>query len=399
MYISRMSWAAGGLIFLLSQLTAQPQRPNPVGSPTGAPGSIPSPSNPGSPNFGANTSGSINTNRTGPMLLTGKVVLNDGTAPGEPVRIERVCSDRGGGRPHPEAFTDAKGRFSITLGQESDIMPDASETQSRGDALGTNSLSGISQTDLMTCELRAVLPGFTSDTISLATHRYLDNPDVGTIVLHRMSNVEGLTTSATSALAPKDARKAYEKGMEDVRKNKLDEAQKEFEKAAAVYPKYASAWFELGRIYEQHDQVDEARKAYTQSIAADSNYINPYERLYLLGAKAQKWHEVAETSDRVLHLNPYDFPGAYYFNAIANFELGNLDAAEKSGREAVKLDTTHQNPRTNYVLGIILAKKGEFGPAAECLRAYLQAAPDAKDAGSVRQQVAELEKSAGGHPQ
>jgi tetratricopeptide (TPR) repeat protein len=187
--------------------------------------------------------------------------------------------------------------------------------------------------------------------------------------------------------------------MEDVRKNKLDEAQKEFEKAVAAYSKYASAWFELGVIQEQRDHPDEARKAYAQAIGADSKYINPYERLYLLGAKERKWQEAADASDRVLHLNPFDFPGAYYWNAVANLELGNLDAAEKSGREAVKLDTTHQNPRSNYVLGIILAKKGELGPAAECLRAYLQAAPGAEDADKAREQLARMEKAAAGHPQ
>ncbi|HML17067.1 MAG TPA: tetratricopeptide repeat protein [Bryobacteraceae bacterium] len=393
-----MSWAAIGPVFLIWQLTAQTQRPNPSGMP-GTPGSVSSPSSPNSPNFGSTAPGSIGSGRTGPMLLTGKVVLNDGNVPSEPVRIERVCNDRSGGRPHPEGFTDLKGRFSITLGQEQDIMADASETQSRGQMPGNNPLTGISQAELMNCELRAVLPGFRSDSISLATRRYLDNPDVGTIVLHRMANVEGLTVSATSALAPKDARKAYEKGLEDARKSKPDDAQKQFEKAVAEYPKYASAWFQLGVLDEQRGQPEEARKAYMQSIAADSNYINPYERLYLLDAKQEKWKDVAATSDRVLHLNPYDFPGAFYFNAVANFELGNLDAAEKSGREAVKLDKTNQNPRTNYVLGIILAKKGEFAPAAECLRAYLQAAPAAKDADTVRQQIAELEKSAGGHPQ
>jgi len=398
MYISRVSWAAIGPVFLIWQLTAQTQRPNPSGMP-GTPGSVSSPSSPNSPNFGSTAPGSIGSGRTGPMLLTGKVVLNDGNVPSEPVRIERVCNDRSGGRPHPEGFTDLKGRFSITLGQEQDIMADASETQSRGQMPGNNPLTGISQAELMNCELRAVLPGFRSDSISLATRRYLDNPDVGTIVLHRMANVEGLTVSATSALAPKDARKAYEKGLEDARKSKPDDAQKQFEKAVAEYPKYASAWFQLGVLDEQRGQPEEARKAYMQSIAADSNYINPYERLYLLDAKQEKWKDVAATSDRVLHLNPYDFPGAFYFNAVANFELGNLDAAEKSGREAVKLDKTNQNPRTNYVLGIILAKKGEFAPAAECLRAYLQAAPAAKDADTVRQQIAELEKSAGGHPQ
>jgi tetratricopeptide (TPR) repeat protein len=393
MYLSRILLAAGGFFFILSQANAQIQRPNPVGG-AGGVGSTSSPSAPSSPTYGNDMPGSLSS-RTRPILLTGKVVLNDGTSPGEPVRIERVCN--GAGRPHAEGFTDSKGRFTITLGQERDAMPDASEAQTRTDQIGSNQTGGIRTSDLMSCELRALLPGFRSDTVSLAMHRYLDNPDVGTIVLHRLSNVEGLTTSATSALAPKDARKAYEKGLEDVKKNKGEEAQKEFEKAVGAYPKYAAAWFQLGLLDEQHDHAEEARKAYAQSIAADSKYINPYERLYIMDTKDKNWKDAAETSDRVMHLNPYDFPGAYYFNAIANFELGNLDVAEKSAREAAKLDTTHQNPRTNYVLGVILARKGDSKSAAEYLRAYLQAAPDAPDAEAARQQLGQLEKSAAVH--
>ena len=37
-----------------------------------------------------------------------------------------------------------------------------------------------------------------------------DNPDVGSIVLHRLSGVEGTSVSATSYNAPKDAKKARE---------------------------------------------------------------------------------------------------------------------------------------------------------------------------------------------
>lgn len=48
------------------------------------------------------------------------------------------------------------------------------------------------------------------EQIHLGTRRALDNPDVGTIILHRPANVEGLTISA-SAVAAKDARKSYDK--------------------------------------------------------------------------------------------------------------------------------------------------------------------------------------------
>ncbi len=369
--------------------------PPSTGSSAGSAGSTTTP--PGRSNFPSNTNpmstSPFPTDAARPILITGKVSIDDGSAPPVGILIERICA---GGRPRPEGYTDSKGHFTVTLGQEIGMMPDASEAANRADVNpGANPLGGgVRESQLQTCELRAVLPGFRSELISLAGKRYMGDSDVGTIILHRLANVEGLTVSATSALAPKDAKKAYEHGMEAVKKSKPDDAQKDFEKAVEVYPKYATAWFELGRVYQQRDHLDKAREAYNQAIAADAKYVSPYERLYMLAVNEQKWQEVAELTDKVLHLNPYDFPSAYYFNGIANLQLNKLDAAEKSAREAVKLDARHENPRTNYILGIILAQKQDYAAAAECLRAYLKDVPQGKDSDKVRAQLAELEKVA-----
>jgi tetratricopeptide (TPR) repeat protein len=108
----------------------------------------------------------------------------------------------------------------------------------------------------------------------------------------------------------------------------------------------------------------------------------------------RRWQEAANLSDRVLQVNPADYPVAYYLNAMANLQLGNLDQAEKSAREAIRLDAAHRNPRTSYVLGLILAEEQHFRQAAEYLKAYLNALPNAPDAETVRKQLSEIEKSA-----
>jgi hypothetical protein len=73
---------------------------------------------------------------------------------------------------------------------------------------------------MMNCELRANVPGFTSDTVDLFNRRTSDNPDVGTLVLHRMAGVEGSSISVTSMMAPKAAAKAYERGLQSLLKSK-----------------------------------------------------------------------------------------------------------------------------------------------------------------------------------
>jgi Flp pilus assembly protein TadD len=339
----------------------------------------------------------------GPIYVSGKVVLDDGTPPPDTVTVERVCN----GVARPEGYTDSKGRFSFQLGQNTATMSDASVggggpgrmaggMGAPGGGMYGSGMGGrgISSAALMTCEIRASLPGYRSEVVSLAGRRSLDNPDVGTIILHRLGNVEGSTISMTSLQAPKDAKKAYEKGFAAARKKKYEDAEKDFQKAVDAYPKYATGWFELGLCQELQGNVDAARKSYAQSLAADPKFIKPYLQLAGISAREKNWKDVASTTDRAIKLDPYDFPQAYFFNSVAQYSLGNLEAAEKSAREAEKLDTQHQYPRVNQLLGFILADRQDFSGAAAQLRSYLKYAPDAQDAEKAKAQLSELEKRA-----
>ncbi len=311
--------------------------------------------------------------------FNGKVVMPDGTAPPGPVAIERVCSNVA----RTQSYTDTQGNFSFDLSDAQHAMPDASVNRPSAGGGGQAIATAVND-----CGLRASMAGYRSDLISLGGRRSLDDANVGTIMLHSISDTQGLTVSAASALAPPNARKAFEKGLEAVKKSKADEAQTDFLKATSLYPRYASAWLELGRVYEQQDRLGEAREAYGKSIAADSKFIKPYERLYLLSMKEKKWDDVAETTERVMNLDLYDFPAAAYYNAVANLERGKLDVAEGSARKGAALGG---DPKINYVLGVILATKRDFEGAAECLRIYLKS--DAvTDREKVTKLLAEVEK-------
>jgi len=328
--------------------------------------------------------------------ISGRFQLEDGSPPPDRVRIELVCNSV----PRPQGWSDSKGGFSVQLGQSvTDEVMDLTysrpaSTPNSGAAAATEpaSIDTIPR-DLMGCDIRGALLGYRSDIASVSGHRRLDSPDVGTIILHRLSNVEGRSISATSGLAPADARKAFEKGEDAIKKRNIDEGQKNFKRAVEIFPKYAVAWLYLGRVYEMRKHYKEAIDAYRQSIAADQKYLYPYERLYILLANGETWPDVLDTTNKVIHLDPIDFPRAYYFNAIANLNVNELDAAEKSAREAVKLDLAG-SPRSGYVLGVILARKQNFTESAQLLRAYLQAVPNSPDTDAVKQQLAVLEKLA-----
>lgn len=334
------------------------------------------------------------------VLLSGKVVMEDGTPPPDSAVVETVCN----GIARPEGYTDDKGSFSIRLGQKTHTVADATlgswETWS-GDIesslpAGSNTpFSASSGRHLIGCELRASLPGYRSNVIPLSGRRRIDNPDVGTIVLRRVGGVEGTTISASSLQAPKAAKKAYEKGRKALSKSKWAEGQRQLEKAVQIHPKYAAAWFELGMALEQQGKLDEARKAHRQAIASDAKFVKPYLQLAAIAARERNWQEVANNTELVLKLDPFHFAVAYFYNSAANYNLKKLDAAEKSAREALKLDRKHRFPKVLYLLGVILAEKGDWSGAAEHMRSYLRLVPDAPDRQVVQKRLSEIEKLLG----
>jgi tetratricopeptide (TPR) repeat protein len=346
-----------------------------------------------------------------PIFISGRVMLEDGTAPSEPVVIETVC----GTTPRAEGYTDSKGYFSVELGRRSGVLQDASESSagfggfgndpfstSPNSGMGGRSISPMGMdTRYMNCELRARLAGFRSQSVSLANRRPLDNPDIGIILLHRLGATEGTTISASLLKAPKDARKAFEKGQENIKKRKLDDAAKEFQKAVNLYAGLAPAWYELGRLQSAKGDKEAARKSFESALNADAQFVPPYLEIAVLEIQAQKWQEVADLTDKASKLNSFDYPQLFFFNAVANYNLRNLQAAEQAVRRAERLDTRHQIPKVSHLLGLLLAQKQDYQGAAEHFRNYLKFAPNATDVATVRSQLEQVEKfsaQAGGPP-
>jgi len=327
--------------------------------------------------------------------------MDDGTPVPPNVVIQRVCS----GVRRSVAYTDTKGHFSFQWNQtQSSLMIDASEGGSglrnpSGGFANSQSAGGASplaadpfSNQMSNCEIRAELGGYRSGEINLYNRSAMDNPDIGVIVLHRLANVEGASISATSFMAPKDAKKAYEHGLQSLLKSKPADAEKDFEKAVATYPKYADAWMNLGKVRLQQKSIEPAREALLKAIEADSKLVAPYIELGMMAAQQGKWEDASQYLDQGLKLDPVDFPHAWYAAAAADYNLKKYDLAEKNAREAVKADPRHVNPRSDYLLGLILAEKHDYSGAADELRAYLKLAPNAPDVTVVKDQLGRLEK-------
>ena len=109
-------------------------------------------------------------------------------------------------------------------------------------------------------------------------------------------------------------------------------------KARALDPLNPQMYRQLSDVFLHQHRNDDAEVASMQASAITS-------------LQERKWQDAADLSERVLHFNSTDYPSAYYLNAMANLHLGNLDQAEKSAREAIRLDSARHNPRTKLRTG------------------------------------------------
>ncbi len=343
------------------------------------------------------------------MFLRGRVATDDGTPVPHDALVERVCN----ATVRQQVYASAHGDFSMELGTMADSYLDASGDRSPQYAQTSQTskvpgMGGISRRELTNCELRATVSGFHSGVISLMDLTPVEsNMDVGAIVVHRGTKIKGMTLSAAPYQAPRDARRAYEKGLEAEKHGRLPEARQYFEKAVEIYPKYASAWFQLGAVLQNLAEKESARTAYTHATAIDSKFLPPYLSLASMAYEAQDWPLVlnltnhvldfdpmkyANVTSYILDLDPLDYAEAYFYNSAANYKLNKFEDAEKSGLRAERLDVRPRFPQLHLLLAEIFARKHNYATAIAETKIYLDLAPHANDADQVRERLAKWEE-------
>jgi tetratricopeptide (TPR) repeat protein len=330
-----------------------------------------------------------NASTRGTMFLSGKVVLSDGTSLTEPAAIQTVCK----GRKRTETYTDSRGYFSFQFGTQT---PTATAGVDDVDSSWGDNMSRGNQREWRDCELQASLAGYTSDSIQLSTKiSSLESSDVGRITLRRLTQVEGLAISATSAMAPSGAKKAFEKGREQEQKEKWEDAEKSFSKAVQIYPNYAVAWYELGRLQLRKQDAAAARHSWEQSLAADGKYVRPYVGLCELNMRDKRWQDLTDTSEKLLALDPVSYPEGWYWNGVASFLLQKYPAAEKSARQGLKIDEHHQFPKLEYLLGMALIQGHAYQEASTHMQQFLQLTKEPAEVQEAQKQLAEIARLSG----
>ena len=281
--------------------------------------------------------------------LTGRVVLEDGSPPPKGLTVMSTCGN---------LATSRDGTFNFTSGY---------------------SLDGSHR-----CDLLVSLRGFRT------VREVLPDKDEVRIILRRIGSEGALPASIDLKALVCSARLGHSYGEAEAAMG-LQEwatAEKWLRRAVEACPAHSRAWDELGLALEMQGRRAEARAAYEKAVAADSRFVMPVVHLAGLALTASQNGEALQLSERALRLNPVDMPRAWFYHCVASFDAGHFEAAEKSARRTIEEDRGHGFPRAEYLLGVLLVRKGESTEAEAHLRTFLKLAPGDADAGRARQLTA-----------
>jgi hypothetical protein len=362
--------------FLINSIVTLAQRTPPPPSVTTLP--MPNPTRPGS----IQDSGTYgywtyisNQDRAGGALL-GKVAIDDEMLPWEPILVTVSCK----GATVYTTQTDPKGNFAIIPGKVPGALSTLPDRQRQ------------MQAQYEGCFVQPFLTGFHSNAITVTQRNLRDEPEVGTITLVRDASARGTAMSATNKSAPEEAVKHWNQaGAELLQQTpNLSHARRELEKAVRSYPSFADAWYQLGRLQLLSSPRD-ARTCFQKAAAADPNFVLPYEQLAALAVGDEDWHSVLDNTARSLQLDPLGSMRTWYYSALANFQLGNVDEAETSALRALNMDPLHNIRNEEQLLAAILARKADFAGALAHLRNCLAYITEGPDASLLKEQIAQLE--------
>lgn len=340
------------------------------------------------------------------FVISGAVVMEDGSPCPEPVEILLICA----GAVRQRAWSQPGGQFSLQLADNK--SPTTGEIETAGSpsggfgsfnrlgrgfsddgSFGTGRTSRFGRINLSDCEITALLPGFNSDVTRMGIRGVLDSPDIGEIVLRRRIGISGTTISLKSLAAPKDAVKASQKARKELGKKRpnYEKAMRELNKAVQIYPEFASAWDLLGSCHLALDDPVSALRDFEKAATADPEFLRPYLRVAEIRLQRGEFKEAASWSGQALQRNP-ELAAASYLHAFANYSLGRIDEAEASIRKVQDSSQAAAYPGTHYLLGLVWTSKGQLILATQEFTKFLDLNPSFEAADQIREMLEDWQR-------
>ena len=181
---------------------------------------------------------------------------------------------------------------------------------------------------------------------------------------------------------PKEARRAFDRGLRDKNRGKVADAVKHLEEAVRIAPDYYDAHLDLGVLYQNEGRLEDAEQHYDIARSLTPNRPQPLINLGTIYLLRDENERAAGILLEAAAMTPR--PADAFINlGVAYYKLGRPDEAEAAVLRAKELS---DSGLIRLLLANIYLKKQRPDQGLEQLDAYLEENPS----GDSREQVLQM---------
>lgn len=199
------------------------------------------------------------------------------------------------------------------------------------------------------------------------------------------------TVSVADYAVPKDAAKAFDKGVGQLRKSQWKDAERSFQNAIAIHPNFDRAYDNLGLAKQNGGDVPGAQAAYEMALTLNDHNADAQRNLARILESKRDWPRATDLLVKSLATEPNN-AGSLALLSIAMLEQGKVDDAIAAASRVHGLE--HKSyPVAHFVLARAYALKQQNDNAVAEYRLYLKEEPSGARAEAAKNELAKLQTS------
>ena len=168
-------------------------------------------------------------------------------------------------------------------------------------------------------------------------------------------------------------KEAYNLGVQNHRKNNLQDSQNYYQKTLKLDPNHADAYLNLGIIFATDGKDQKAKECYKKAIEINPNNVEAHHNLGVMFYELGEHQKAKECYEKAIEINP-NYVDTHYNLGVMFFELGENQKAKNCYEKVIKINPNYLGAYDN--LGTVFYKLGKIKKAKECYKKAIEFNPN-----------------------
>jgi len=191
-------------------------------------------------------------------------------------------------------------------------------------------------------------------------------------------------------LAPK-AHKEADLGLKALQENRLDDAQKHLDAAAALAPNHPDVLYLFGVLYIRRNDLSRAQEALTKATQIDPKHARALAALGTVLSNQSKYEAALSPLEKALQINPHSWETRWTLAKACYYER-LYDRALKESQSALAA-SEGRAPEIELLVAQSLTSVGRYEDSAQTLRNFIQNHPGHAQAATARRWLDRLKQA------